>query len=156
MPPMPTAQDDAVQALREYAGIHGEITRAFAASLGLHHTDAAALVEIILSEDGGSPVSPAALARRIGASPSAMSACINRLEAAGMVKRQRLHADRRIVALTCDKAVYAAAGGFFQPISDHVAIAVGQHGDDAVRQAALMVRELGSAMRRGLPKDKTD
>ena len=48
-------QDKLVAALRLYGASHVQLTRAFADSLGLHSTDAAALSELIYGEDRGSP-----------------------------------------------------------------------------------------------------
>ena len=146
------ALDRAITVLRAYAGVHGEVTRAFAASLGLHASDANALVEIILAEDAGRPVSPATLAAKTGASRSAVSAVINRLEAAGHVSRRRDSPDRRVITLGCAPPVQLAAQRFFVPISAEVAREIERHGVECVTSAALVVEALGAAMLRGVER----
>ncbi len=106
-----------VNSLRTYGGSHVELTRAFADSLGLHSTDAAALSEIIYAEDRGDPISPMILAKKLGLSKSALSACINRLETAEHVKRMRESSDRRVITLHCSPDIYKHAGLFFMPLS---------------------------------------
>ena len=50
-----------VEALRVYGGRYAELSRSFAAHLGLYATDATALLEIIAAEERGAPISPALL-----------------------------------------------------------------------------------------------
>ena len=110
-------QDKLVAALRLYGASHVQLTRAFADSLGLHSTDAAALSEIIYGEDRGSPTSPAELARKLAISKPALSACINRLEEAGHIVRCRESADRRVISLRCSPSIYQHVEKFFSPVS---------------------------------------
>lgn len=106
-----------VAALRLYGASHVQLTRAFADSLGLHPTDAAALSEIIHAEDRGEPTSPAALATTLALSKPALSACLNRLELAELVMRCRESTDRRVLTLRCNPRIYEHVGRFFTPIS---------------------------------------
>jgi MarR family transcriptional regulator, organic hydroperoxide resistance regulator len=110
-------QDKLVAALRLYGASHVQLTRAFADSLGLHSTDAAALSEIIYGEDRGSPTSPAELARKLAISKPALSACINRLEEAGHIVRCRESSDRRVITLRCSPSIYQHVDKFFGPVS---------------------------------------
>lgn len=48
-----------MEALRAYGGTYTEFSRRFAAWLGLHSTDAIALVEILSAEERGAAMSPA-------------------------------------------------------------------------------------------------
>lgn len=117
---MKNNQDNIVIALRVYGASHVRLTRAFADSLGLHATDAAALSEIIYCEDRGQPTSPAELAAKLSLSKPALSACINRLESAGHVLRSRESKDRRVIFLRCDPKIYHHAETFFIPLSDEM------------------------------------
>jgi DNA-binding MarR family transcriptional regulator len=110
-------QEKLVAALRLYGASHVQLTRAFADSLGLHSTDAAALSEIIYGEDRGSPASPAELARKLAISKPALSACLNRLEGAGHIVRCRESSDRRTIALRCSPSIYQHVDKFFGPVS---------------------------------------
>jgi MarR family transcriptional regulator, organic hydroperoxide resistance regulator len=103
--------------LRSFAGAYAEVTRAFAAWLGLHATDARALVEILTAEDGGAPLSPAVLGPRLGLSSGATTTVVNRLERAGCVVRSREHADRRVVTLRAHATIAPPAREFFAPLA---------------------------------------
>jgi len=70
----------------------------FGAVHGLHRTDVNALVLIMEAARIGEPLSPSALAKELGLSPSATTALVDRLEALGHVERTRPAADRRRVA----------------------------------------------------------
>lgn len=102
-----------VDGLRNYGALYIEITRQFAAYLGLHATDAAALAEILYAEDKGAPLSPARLAGRVGLSSGAMTNLLNRLEQAGHIVRTREGADRRVVTLRSSSELQEPAREFF-------------------------------------------
>ncbi|QRY62013.1 MarR family transcriptional regulator [Gordonia sp. PDNC005] len=106
--------------LRAYGANYREFSRRFAAWLGLHSTDAEALLEILAAEEQGSPLSPARLSGRIGKSNPATSAVLNRLEAAGHVVRTRENGDRRVVTLRSGSDVQALADRFFAPLGRDV------------------------------------
>ncbi len=90
---------DLLNQLRAYAGEYAELARHSARRLGLHTTDANALIELAGAERTGDPLSPARLAERVALTSGATNALINRLEKAGYVTRSREHADRRQVTL---------------------------------------------------------
>lgn len=102
--------------LRVYGALYTELTRRFAAHLGLHATDAAALTEILYAEDQGTPTTPARLAARIGLTSGATTTLINRLERDGHVVRSREHLDRRIVTLYSGSQAREPAMAFFAPL----------------------------------------
>ena len=61
----------------------------FGSRHGLHRTDVNALALILAAARRGEPMSPSALAKELGLSPSATTALIDRLEAVGHVERER-------------------------------------------------------------------
>lgn len=109
------------EALRAYGATYSELARQFAANEGLHSTDATALIEILAAEERGHPLSPARLSEKIGLTAGSTSTLLNRLEAAGHVRRSRVHTDRRIVTLHSTSDVQAIAYDFFQPLSERIA-----------------------------------
>lgn len=113
--------------LRVFGAAYAEFTRRFATSLGLHATDARALIEILTAEDQGTPLTPARLAERVGLSSGAATNLVNRLESAGYVGRSREHADRRVVTLRSSPGIGEPAGAFFAPLSSRFADLVGRH-----------------------------
>lgn len=148
---MTNTQDQLVAALRVYGGSHVQLTRAFADSLGMHSTDAAALSEIIYAEDAGSPISPLKLAKKLGLSKPALSACINRLEAAGHVQRTKEFADRRVVSLRCSPAIYQHAGQFFLPLSLKMDRLVSQLSEDQVSLIGRFLKDASQAISEIVP-----
>lgn len=67
-----------MEGLRIYGGHYAELSRRFAAWLGLHSTDAVAVLEIAAAEERGTPLSPARLSERIALSTGATTALLNR------------------------------------------------------------------------------
>jgi len=106
-----------MEGLRAYGGTFAEFSRRFATWLGLHPTDAVALVEILSAEERGTPLSPARLGERIALSSGATTALLNRLEQAGHIVRSREHADRRVVTLRSSPGIQERADEFFGPLA---------------------------------------
>lgn len=134
------------EALRRYGDGYGQLARRFAASTGLHSTDAAALIEILAAEQLGTPLSPVHLSERIGLTSGATSALLNRLEEAGHIVRRRGHADRRIVSLHSTPGVQATADGFFDPLGDRTSAVMARYPLDTLSQLERLLDELHEVM----------
>lgn len=89
----------AMHALRDWAVAFEELNRHLATWTGLPGSDANALGQVVWAEQGGHPLCPAELARRIGMTTGATSILVDRLVAAGHVGRHREGSDRRRVTL---------------------------------------------------------
>jgi DNA-binding MarR family transcriptional regulator len=89
----------------------------FGAAHGLHRTDVNALGVIMDAARRGVPMSPGALAKELGLSPSATTALIDRLQALGHVERSRPSGDRRRVALEVPEAAVEANRHLFVPLA---------------------------------------
>lgn len=109
-----------MEGFRAYGRAFGELGRLFATSLGLHSTDAVALIEIIAAEERGTPLSQSGLSQRIGLSTGATSTLLNRLEERSHITRSRVHDDRRIVTLHSSPEVHRTADDFFAPLGIHL------------------------------------
>ncbi|GGN71724.1 hypothetical protein GCM10011610_12270 [Nocardia rhizosphaerihabitans] len=119
------AQHERLQeGLRAYGANYREFTRRFANWLGLHSTDAEALIEILTAEERGGTLSPARLSERISLSNSATTALLNRLEQAGHIVRSREHDDRRVITLRSTARIQTLADEFFGPLGAKVVDAV--------------------------------
>ncbi len=105
-----------MEGLQRYGTTFSQFGRRFAAWLGLHSTDAEALLEIVYAEEAGAPLSPARLAERIHLTSGSTTSLLNRLEAAGLVSRTREQSDRRIVTLRSEQSVHDRADDFFDPL----------------------------------------
>ncbi|MER5946721.1 MarR family winged helix-turn-helix transcriptional regulator [Streptomyces sp. NPDC001904] len=102
----------------ELRRLNGELNRlihAFAAGQELHPTDVQALAAILDSE---TPLTPSLLRQRLGLTSGAVSACVDRLERAGHVKRVRESADRRVVHLHYVPSAQAQARKHFTPLAE--------------------------------------
>ncbi|MYT75330.1 MULTISPECIES: MarR family transcriptional regulator [unclassified Streptomyces] len=102
----------------ELRRLNGELNRlihAFAAGQELHPTDVQALAAILDSE---TPLTPSLLRQRLGLTSGAVSACVDRLERAGHVKRVRESADRRVVHLHYVPSAQAQARKHFAPLAE--------------------------------------
>jgi DNA-binding MarR family transcriptional regulator len=89
----------------------------FGARHGLHRTDVNALALVLDAARRGEPMSPSALAKELGLSPSATTALIDRLEALGHVERARPADDRRRVALTVPDTALDEGRRMFVPLA---------------------------------------
>lgn len=105
-----------LEGLRAHGIAFNELGRRLGAQAGLHVTDASALVEILGAQDSGRPLTQTQLSQRIGLTTAATSSLLNRLEAAGHVRRFRDSADRRLVTLHSTDSAEALVDRFFDPL----------------------------------------
>ncbi|MGP8301752.1 MarR family winged helix-turn-helix transcriptional regulator [Streptomyces inhibens] len=134
------------EGLRAYGAGFTELGRRFAVQMGVHSTDAFALLEIASAEERGVPLSPALLSRRISLSSGAMTALLNRLEQAGYITRTREHTDRRIVTLHSSPRVKELAEEFFGPVNDRQDAVLSQYPSELLQQFETVLAQLRSAM----------
>jgi DNA-binding MarR family transcriptional regulator len=134
------------EGLRAYGASFTELGRRFAALLGVHSTDAFALLEIASAEERGAPLSPALLSRRISLSSGAMAALLNRLEQAGYILRTREQTDRRIVTLRSSANVKELADEFFRPVNERQDTILSQYPPELLEQFQTFLDHLGSTM----------
>ncbi|MFC9330183.1 MarR family winged helix-turn-helix transcriptional regulator [Kitasatospora sp. NPDC057015] len=151
---MDEAADDGVaqqrerlmESLRVYGGHYAELGRRFAAWLGLHSTDATAVLEIAAAEERGAPLSPARLSERISLSTGATTALLNRLEAAGHITRAREHTDRRIVTLRSGGHIQDRADEFFGPLAHRLDTAMAHYPPRLLEQFEAFMADLNATM----------
>ncbi|MFC9662055.1 MarR family winged helix-turn-helix transcriptional regulator [Nocardia sp. NPDC127606] len=134
------------EGLRAYGANYREFTRRFATWLGLHSTDAEALIEILTAEERGSTLSPARLSERISLSNSATTALLNRLEQAGHIVRSREHDDRRVITLRSTPRIHTLADEFFGPLGTKVDAVMGNYSPEELRRFEAFVTELQATM----------
>ncbi|MGW6983377.1 MarR family winged helix-turn-helix transcriptional regulator [Streptomyces sp. NPDC054932] len=135
-----------MEGLRAFGANYTEFTQRFAAWLGLHSTDAAALAEILYAEDKGAPLSPARLSERISLSSGATAALLNRLEEAGHIARTREHADRRIVTVRSSAHVRPRAEEFFGAYAVRMAAEMSTYAPERLRQFEDFIDHLRGTM----------
>ncbi|WP_432051917.1 MarR family winged helix-turn-helix transcriptional regulator [Streptomyces xiamenensis] len=142
-PPPPSASAADPGTLRSYAvllrrmtGEFNRLIHAFAHDQGLHPTDVQALISILDEgpENGGEPMTPGRLRARLNLTSGAMTACLDRLERAGHIRRTRDAQDRRVVHLHYAAEGKRVAREFFQPLATVTATAMTPF-SDAERRA---------------------
>ncbi|MFF7640299.1 MarR family transcriptional regulator [Streptomyces canus] len=100
--------------LRRMNGEINRLVQGFAGDHGLHATDIQALAAIMDAEE---PMTPGGLRRHLGLTSGAVTACVDRLERAGHIRRVRESADRRVVHLHYEPDARAAARSYFRPLA---------------------------------------
>lgn len=135
-----------MESLQTYGTDFSEFGRRFAGWLGLHSTDAEALLQIIYAEQGGAPLSPARLAERIHLTSGATTSLLNRLESAGFVSRTREHSDRRVVTLRSEQSVHDRADEFFDPLGERIDAVMSEYPPEMLVQFEKFLGELHVAM----------
>ena len=103
--------------------MNGEINRLvhdFADEQGLNATDVQALAAIL---DADGPMTPGRLRTHLGLTSGAVTACLDRLERAGHIRRVRESTDRRVVHLYYAADAREAARAHFRPLAEAAAAA---------------------------------
>ncbi|WP_446221428.1 MarR family winged helix-turn-helix transcriptional regulator [Nocardia sp. IBHARD005] len=135
------------EGMRAYGASYRELARRFATWLGLHSTDAEALIEILTAEERGSTLSPARLSERISLSNSATTALLNRLEQAGHIVRSREHDDRRVITLRSTPRIQTLANDFFGPLGTKVEDTVmGKYTPEELRRFGAFLADIHATM----------
>lgn len=117
--------------------------RALAAALGVGVTEVSALGE--LRQDG--QLTPSELARRLGLTSPSVTSLLDRLEAAGLVVRQRHPADRRSVLVELTETGDVLLVAAFEQFSEDVASAVRSASPEHVRELGELLGGVAGALR---------
>ena len=146
-------RDRLLDALQAHGMAFAELGRHFGARMGLHTTDAQALVEILSAEDRGALLTPAGLSKRVGLTPGATSSLLNRLEEAGHVTRARDSADRRVVTLRATEGVEGLLNQFFHPLVDQADAMMRSYSPEALAEVERFITEFVAMMDRYIDDD---
>ncbi|GAA1503602.1 MarR family winged helix-turn-helix transcriptional regulator [Sphaerisporangium rubeum] len=109
--------------LRRMTAEFNRIAHEFAGDHHLHPTDVQALIKIF---DAPSPITPSRLRDELNLTSGAVTACLDRLERAGHIRRVRDAHDRRVIHLHYQEAALELAAAFFRPL--------GRSTDNVLRQ----------------------
>lgn len=102
----------ATRSLRDVLDVTDEFSRAMAGSLSVNATDLDAMQHLIMA----GPLSPSALAKRLGLSTAATTTSIDRLEALGHAHRSANPTDRRGVIVAATDESRARAMSMLMPM----------------------------------------
>src|SRR5689334_13482115 len=138
-------QTAAMQRLRDWAVGFAELNQHLATWMSLPTSDANALGHIIWAAEDGKPLTPADLSRQIGMTSGATTVLLNRLEAAGHIRRTREHADRRRVSLHPEPAARERARQFIAAAGAEIAEVMHTSSAEELRHVIAFVSRLTAA-----------
>ncbi|TQS45912.1 MarR family winged helix-turn-helix transcriptional regulator [Cryptosporangium phraense] len=138
-------QTAAMQRLRDWAVSFAELNQHLAAWMNLPTSDANALGHIVWAAEDDEPLSPADLSRQLGMTSGATTVLLNRLEAAGHVRRSREHADRRRVTLRPEPAAREQAREFLAMAGAEIAEVFTTTSAEELRRVVAFVSRLTEA-----------
>lgn len=105
-----------VTRLRQLVVESDRFAEMFGETRGIHRTDLNALAVIMHADHAGRSLSPGDLAGSLHLSASTVTALLDRLEAAGHIRRERGTADRRRVELRVNDRALDVGRAFFAPL----------------------------------------
>ncbi|MFD7709550.1 MarR family winged helix-turn-helix transcriptional regulator [Streptomyces sp. NPDC059785] len=126
--------------------MNGEINRlvhGFAGDHGLHATDIQALAVVL---DSAEPVTPGRLREHLGLTSGAVTACLDRLERAGHIRRVRESADRRVVHIHYVPDARSAARAHFRPLAEATDSVRSRFSDEELAVALRFLTELNQEL----------
>lgn len=139
-------RDRLIGTLRSFSGASSEVGRLLSSTVGLHTTDANALLEILEGQERDRPLTQTELSHRIGLTGGATSSLLNRLEEAGHVRRARDSADRRIVTLHSTDGVEAMVDRFFDPLADRMGEMMSRYSPETLQQVEHFLEDVTKTM----------
>jgi DNA-binding MarR family transcriptional regulator len=139
-----------IDLLRRYGTDAAAVGHAFSAAHRLQTTDLQALVAIMSAEGQGAPLSPKDLRHIIGLSSGGTSYVIDRLEAAGHIRRERSHTDRRVVHLRYTDQGMATGLAFFGPLGARTEDVIDRFDDDELEVIVRFLSGAAASMREHL------
>ena len=138
--------EDLVDALRRFTVESDVFVEVFARRHHLGRSDLNAIMWISTGEQSGRPMTAGELAGRLGLGPPATTALVDRLEAAGHVRRTRDPQDRRKVTIVMQPPALEVASEFFVPLGRLMSRALEGTSPEEMRQATAIVRRLITAV----------
>jgi DNA-binding MarR family transcriptional regulator len=138
--------DDLIDALRRFTVESDVFVDVFARRHRLGRSDLNAIMWISTGQQSGRPMTAGELAGRLGLGPPATTALVDRLEAAGHVRRTRDPQDRRKVTIVMQPPALEVASEFFVPLGRRMNQALEGTSPEEMRQATAIVRRLITAV----------
>ncbi|GAA1598110.1 MarR family winged helix-turn-helix transcriptional regulator [Actinomadura kijaniata] len=134
--------------LRRMNSEFNRIAHEFARAHHLHPTDVQALAAILdaPARPPGRPMTPGRLRAQLNLTSGAVSACLDRLERAGHVRRVRDSHDRRVVYLHYESGAKRLAAEFFRPLSEATRAARDRFDEDELRTVLRFVRAMNEEL----------
>jgi DNA-binding MarR family transcriptional regulator len=133
--------------LRALSAEADSIGRVYAASQDLTSTDFYGLMQIIVAERAGAPLSPAGLRQTMAVSGAAISYLVDRMIAAGHIRKEPHPSDHRKVVLRYEPKGLELARSFFTPLGSHTRDAIAGFSNSDLATAHRVFHGLIDGMR---------
>jgi DNA-binding MarR family transcriptional regulator len=153
--PSPTPPAEVPIGLQEFAvllrrmnGEFNRIAQEFARAQGLHLTDVQALIAVLDNDEDAGPMTPGRLRKQLNLTSGAMTACLDRLEKAGHLRRVRAADDRRVVHLHYAEAAKGVARDYFRPLARGTDAARGRFTEEELRVVVRFLAEMNGELAR--------
>jgi len=136
-----------IDALRRYGTDSARLGHAFAALHQLQPSDLQALVAIMSAEGNGAPLTTGQLRKHLGLSAGGTSLVIDRLEAAGHIRRARDHpTDNRVVHLRYTDQGRATGMAFFGSLGGRAHAILNQFSPDELETVQHFIGAMADAV----------
>ncbi|WP_405406865.1 MarR family winged helix-turn-helix transcriptional regulator [Streptomyces sp. NBC_01104] len=152
----PTGLQSFAVLLRRMNSEFNRLTHEFAQKQGLHPTDVQALIAILDADHGevGSAMTPGRLREQLDLTSGAVTACLDRLERAGHVRRSRDSGDRRVVHLHYAPAAKLVARDFFMPLAASTDAARRQFDEDELLVVVRFLEAMNDELTHLRPEER--
>lgn len=135
---------DVAFAIRDVLRANSEVTHSLARRLGIGITDATAMDHVLSNPDG---LGPTELGHLLGIRSASATTLVDRLEAAGHVRRVPHPSDRRRQTVVATPQAYEEVLGALAPLFARVEEAVARLTPAQAQATAGLLREVAQAMR---------
>ncbi|MFB6843339.1 MarR family winged helix-turn-helix transcriptional regulator [Streptomyces sp. NPDC056373] len=148
----PTGLQTFAVLLRRMNSEFNRIAQEFAQEQGLHLTDMQALIAILDADSdsdpdaGGEPMTPGRLRGQLNLTSGAVTACLDRLERAGHIRRVRDAGDRRVVHLHYADAARGLARDCFRPLARSTDAARGRFSPEELGVVVRFLAEMNAEL----------
>ncbi|MFB7178488.1 MarR family winged helix-turn-helix transcriptional regulator [Streptomyces sp. NPDC056257] len=153
-PPLPCDDPIGLQSfavlLRAMNAEFNRIAQEFAQAQGLHLTDVQALIAVLDADrdQEAGPMTPGRLGARMNLTSGAVTACLDRLEKTGHIRRVRAADDRRVVHVHYAKAGREAAREYFRPLAQSTDAARARFSPDELHTVVRFLSEMNDQLSR--------
>jgi DNA-binding MarR family transcriptional regulator len=134
--------------LRALAAEADSIGRVFARSQDVTPTDFYGLLQVMVAETAGAPLSAGGLRQRMGFSSAAITYLVERMIIAGHIRREPHPSDHRKVILRYEPRGLELARSFFAPLGAHTRSAIVEFSNEDLATAHQVFDALTDGMRR--------
>lgn len=148
-PGTPPGRHELAVRVRELVVATDAYRQSVASRLGVSPTEATAMGELLHR----GPLTPSALANRVGLTSPSVTGLIDRMESAGVVVREPNPADRRSVLVGLTGAGRQAITRAFSAFSDEVDDAVDRAGPTHVRELADLLGQVAAVLQERATRD---